>query len=252
MSVTGFDEFKAHLDTLKLSELELVHGIGEDDLKDLASRIHHAKAASFWWTMGVNQGHQAVRIAQSIINIALITGNIGRPGTGANSITGQANAMGSRLFSNTTSLFAGYSFTEESDRKTIADILGIDVKRIPDRNSLPYNAIIDKIKAGEIKGLWIIATNPVHSWINKNDFFEAMKNLDFLVVQELYPTTETAAYADLYLPAAASAEKTGVFINSERRLGIVQKVMDPPRPGQKRFRYLQRYRRSLGLLRSVP
>jgi assimilatory nitrate reductase catalytic subunit len=227
-SVSSYDKFKSHLNRLNMADLEAVHGIDNDSLKNLAERIHHAKAASFWWTMGVNQGHQAVRIAQSIINIALITGNIGRPGTGANSITGQANAMGSRLFSNTTSMFAGYSFTEEADRKTMAQLLGIDIERIPDRNSLPYNAIIDKVKAGEIKGLWIIATNPFHSWINKHDFVEAMKNLEFLVVQELYPNTETAVYADLYLPAAASGEKSGVFINSERRLGIVQKAIDPP------------------------
>ena len=68
------------------------------------------KRVSFWWTMGVNQSHQGVRTAQAIINLALMTGNIGRPGTGANSITGQCNAMGSRLFSNTTNLLGGHDF----------------------------------------------------------------------------------------------------------------------------------------------
>ena len=227
-SVEGFDEMKAHLDGLKLDELLKAAGLEEAVVRGMAEDIHRAEAASFYWTMGVNQGHQAVRIAQSIINIALVTGNIGRPGTGPNSITGQANAMGSRLFSNTTALYGGYAYTEEADRKKMAEILNIPVDRIPDKNSLPYNMIIDKVNAGEIKGLWVIATNPIHSWINKKEFFAAREKLDFLVVQDLYHSTETAQYADLFLPAAASGEKSGVFINSERRIAAVRKVMDPP------------------------
>ncbi len=226
--VDGFEEFRSHLNELSMSELVSVCDIPEQRIREFADEIHGAKAASLYWTMGVNQGHQGVRIAQSLINICLITGNIGKPGTGPNSITGQANAMGSRLYSNTTSLFAGYAFTEEAHRRKIAEILDIPVDAIPDRNSLPYNEIVEKVKTGDIRGLWIIATNPIHSWINKSDFFEAMENLEFLVVQDLYPGTETAEYADLYLPAAGSAEKSGVFINSERRLGIVQKAMEPP------------------------
>ena len=226
--VDGYDDFRAHLEGLNLHELLAVIDIPEEQIHSLAENIHKAKAASFYWTMGVNQGHQAVRTAQSIISICLITGHIGRPGTGPNSITGQANAMGSRLFSNTTGLFGGYAFTEESHRRKIADIINVPFDSIPDKNSLPYNLIIEGVKKGEIKGLWIIATNPVHSWINKTDFFEAMKKLDFLVVQDLYPGTETGEYADLFLPAAGSAEKNGTFINSERRIGIVQKAMDPP------------------------
>ena len=227
-SVEGFDDLKAHLEGLKLSDLLEAAGLEEAVVRRMAQDVHRAKAASFYWTMGVNQGHQAVRIAQSIINICLITGNIGRPGTGPNSLTGQANAMGSRLFSNTTALYGGYAYTDESDRKKMAEILDIPLERIPDKNSLPYNVIIDKVNAGEIKGLWVICTNPIHSWINKKEFFAARNKLDFLVVQDLYHSTETAQQADLFLPAAASAEKSGVFINSERRIGVVQKVMDPP------------------------
>lgn len=225
---TGFEEFAAHLAGLDLDDLAETCGIELARIHELADKIVAAKAASFWWTMGVNQGHQATRIAQSLINLALMTGHIGRPGTGPNSITGQANAMGSRLFSNTTALSGGYAFTEEKDRAHVANILGIDVDRIPDKNSLPYDKIVERVKDGRIKGLWIIATNPVHSWIDKESFIASMKDLDFLVVQELYPNTETAALAHLYLPSAASAEKFGTFINSERRLGVVQKVLDPP------------------------
>ncbi len=224
----GFEEFAAHVEAFTLERAAAESGIEAARIADLAKRIRASKAMSIYWTMGVNQSHQAVRTAQAIINLCLMTGNIGRPGTGPNSITGQANAMGSRLYSNTTSMFAGYDFTKKDDRNAVAGILGIEPSRIPDRNSFPYHKILEAVDSGTIKGLWIIATNPAHSWIDKNELFRRLEKLDFLVVQDLYTTTETAQRADLILPAAGSGEKTGTLINSERRLGVVQKIMDPP------------------------
>src|SRR5262249_34666800 len=158
---------------------------------------------SFWWTMGVNQSHQGTRTAQAIINLALLTRNIGRPGTGANSITGQCNAMGSRLYSNTTNLLGGHDFTKAADREKIARLLNIDVENIPTRNSWAYNEIIDAIEAGVVKGLWIIGTNTAHSWIDQNRFNKLIGKLEFLVVQDMYHSTDTAQRANLVLPAAA-------------------------------------------------
>ncbi|HEY5653308.1 MAG TPA: nitrate reductase [Pontiella sp.] len=224
----GFQEFKAHITDYTLERATKESGLDSDQIEELTQLIHDGEAVSFWWTMGVNQSHQGVKTAQAMINIALMTGNIGRPGTGANSITGQANAMGSRLFSNTTNLLGGHDFTNAGHRRKVAAILNISEKRIPDRPSLPYNKILEDVKEGKIKALWIIATNPAHSWINLNEFDEIVSKLDFLVVQDIYPTTATAKIADLYLPAAASGEKEGFFINSERRLGHVSKVLDPP------------------------
>jgi anaerobic selenocysteine-containing dehydrogenase len=225
---TGFEELHRHVSSFTLEKAEISSGIPAETIRTLAREIHEAKAVSWWWTMGVNQSHQGVRTAQAMINIALITGNIGRPGTGPNSLTGQANAMGSRIFSNTTSLYAGLDFLRETDRKRVAAEMGIDVARIPAQNSLPYHKILEKIDTGEMKALWFLATNPGHSWIDKNTFFDRIRTLDFVVVQDLYVTTETAQLADLLLPAAGSGEKYGTFINSERRIGVVDKVMDPP------------------------
>jgi len=225
----GFEGFVDKVGQRSIADAAALCGIEEDRIYELARQIHEQRGrVSFWWTMGVNQSHQATRTAQALINLALITGNIGKPGTGANSITGQANAMGSRLFSNTTNLLGGHDFLNADHRKRVADRLGIPVEVIPTKNSMPYNQILEAARDGRIKGLWFIATNPGHSWINKTEFFDALKALDFLVVQDLYPTTETAVHADLFLPAAGSGEKSGTFINSERRLGVVQKVMDPP------------------------
>jgi len=225
---TGFDELAAHCARFPLTEVAEATGLPAAEIERLAELVHRGKRVSLWWTMGVNQSHEGVRLAQAIINIALLTGNIGRPGTGANSITGQCNAMGSRLFANTTNLLGGHDFTSERDRDKVAGVLGIDPLRIPARGSLAYDQIVEGIAKGTIRGLWVIATNSAHSWINQSDMQELLGRLDFLVVQDMYATTETARIADLVLPAAGWGEKDGTFINSERRLGLIKRVAHAP------------------------
>ncbi|WDI41157.1 molybdopterin oxidoreductase family protein [Bremerella sp. P1] len=226
----GFDQFKEHVAGYKLEDSLTNCGLEPSAVMEVIQAIHDGKRVSFWWTMGVNQSHQGVRTAQAIINLALMTGNIGRPGTGANSITGQCNAMGSRLFSNTTNLIGGHDFTKPEHRQKIADILDIPVVNIPTENSWSYDAIMEGIRRGEIRGLWVIATNPAHSWIHQKEAKETLDKLDFLVVQDMYHSTETAVLADLLLPAAGWGEKEGTFINSERRYGLHKKVV--PAPGE--------------------
>lgn len=225
---SGFAAFKEHVSSYDLDKAASKTGITKEALRAFARKIHEGKRVSFWWTMGVNQSHEGVRVAQAVINLALITGNIGRPGTGANSITGQCNAMGSRLFSNTTNLLGGRSFENPEHRKKVADILSIPESTIPRQNSLAYDQILEGIHRGSIKGLWVIATNTAHSWINQADTKQLLQKLDFLVVQDMYSTTETAAYADLILPAAGWGEKEGTFVNSERRYGLLKKVSRAP------------------------
>jgi assimilatory nitrate reductase catalytic subunit len=225
---TGFTEYAAFVDGFPLERVVAETGIPAEQLTRLADTIAAGRAVSFWWTMGVNQSHQGVRTGQAIIDLALLTGNIGRPGTGANSITGQCNAMGSRLFSNTTSLLGGHDFADPDHRAKVAETLGIDPARIPTEPSWSYDRIVEGISTGKIKALWVIATNGAHSWINHSDLHWLLDELDFLVVQDLYPTTETARRADLMLPAAGWGEKEGSFINSERRLGLVKRVSHAP------------------------
>jgi assimilatory nitrate reductase catalytic subunit len=224
----GFDEFAAFVEMYTPEYGSQVTGLPISELLRLGRTIASGKRVSFWWTMGVNQSHEGTRTAQAIINLALMTGNIGRPGTGANSITGQCNAMGSRLYSNTTNLFGGRDFTHPAHRDEIARILQIPASRIPAENSWAYDQIIEGIRDGKIKALWIIATNTLHSWIHQSDVQKLLAQLDFLVVQDMFPTTETARAAHLILPAAGWGEKDGTFINSERRIGLTKKVSKAP------------------------
>ena len=225
---TGYLAFAAFVAQFTPEKVAAETGLSIAELERFVESIHAGKAVSFWWTMGVNQSHEATRTAQALINLALMTGNIGRPGTGANSITGQCNAMGSRIFSNVTSLFGGRDFLKPEDRNEVAQMLNIPAERIPDRNSMAYDQIVQGVADGKIKGLWVIATNSSHSWIDQDSFNRIMDKLDFLVVQDLYATTDTAVRAHLILPAAGWAEKEGTFINSERRYGLVKKVLRAP------------------------
>jgi assimilatory nitrate reductase catalytic subunit len=225
---SGAAEFRQFVDAFSIGRVASQTGLACTEIEWLARTIREGRRVSFWWTMGVNQSYQGVRTAQSLINLALITGNIGRPGTGANSITGQCNAMGSRLFSNTASLAGGRDFRNTQHRREVADILGTDAAAIPDENSLCYDQILDRVRDGRIRGLWIIATNTAHSWIGQIETKGLLAKLDFLVVQDMYRTTETAQQAHLLLPAAGWGEKDGTLINSERRIGLVKKVARAP------------------------
>jgi assimilatory nitrate reductase catalytic subunit len=224
----GFEAFESFVADFTPERVCAGTGLSTEHLALFAKTIRQGKAVSFWWTMGVNQGHQATRTAQAIINLALMTGNIGKPGTGANSITGQCNAMGSRLFSNTTNLLGGHDFRNAAHREKIAKATGMPVERIPDRPSLAYDQIIKAADEGTVKAIWFVATNPSHSWIDQNEMNRILDKLDFLVVQDMYCSTETAKRAHLVLPAAGWGEKEGCFINSERRIGYSPKVRRAP------------------------
>ncbi len=225
---TGFEQIREHVADFSPQRVAPAAGVSPESIRWTAETIGTRGAVSLWWTMGVNQSYEGTRTAQAIINLALITGNIGRPGTGANSITGQCNAMGSRLWSNTTNLFGHHRFDDRADRQKVADTLGIDASRIPHDGGWSYDRIIEGIRRGEIRGLWVIATNPAHSWIDQVDTRQLLDQLDFLVVQDIYDSTETARHADLLLPAAGWGEKEGTVINSERRYGLLKKVRKAP------------------------
>ncbi|HVS52335.1 MAG TPA: nitrate reductase [Opitutaceae bacterium] len=224
----GFEEFAAFVHEFTPERVAAETGVPRATLDRLATIVAQRERVSFWWTMGVNQSHEGTRTAQAIINLALMTGNIGQPGTGANSITGQCNAMGSRLFGNATSLLGGYDFADGAHRAHVAHVLDVDLARIPERAGYAYDQILDAIARREIRGLWVIATNTAHSWINQTRAREILGRLEFLVVQDMYATTETARLAHLVLPAAGWGEKEGTFINSERRIGLAKKIARAP------------------------
>lgn len=221
----GFAEFKEAVRMFTPQYAEKITGIAPGRLEGLAKTIHEGRAVSFWWTMGVNQGYEAVRTAQAIIALALMTGNIGRPGTGANSLTGQVDAMGSRLFSNTAGLYGGGDFDNPKRREAVAKALHCDESLLAVKPTIPYNAIIENINAGTIKGLWILCTNPRHSWVNNETFRSAVEKLELFIVQDIYPDTDSARLSTVFLPVVPGIQKEGTMINTERRLSALRPVI---------------------------
>lgn len=220
-----FEAFKTFVKSYTLERGVEGTGLTEEQIVELVELIHQGKRVSFWWTMGVNQGYEAVRTAQAIINLALMTGNIGRPGTGANSITGQCNAMGSRSYSNTAVFFGGGDFTNPARRKRIAEVLGVEETMLAQKPTKTYNQIIEGINAGKIKGLWILCTNPRHSWTNNETFASAAKKLELFVVQDIYDTIESAEDCTVFFPVVPGLKKEGTYINLERRLSAMRPVL---------------------------
>jgi len=156
-----------------------------------------------------------------------MTGNIGKPGGTSLSITGQCNAMGTREWSSCSGL-PGYRYLENpKDREEVAKCWNVDPAFFPKTRGLQQTDIFPAIETGQIKGLWLVATNPMTSMANTPRIRKMLEKLDFLVVQDAYADVETTQYAHLFLPGATWAEKEGVFTNTERRVNIVRKVTEP-------------------------
>lgn len=203
-------------------------GIDEDTIRAVAGLYAKAGAAMSIWTMGINQSTHGSDGVAAINNLNLLTGNVGKPGGGGLSITGQCNAMGTREWSSCSGL-PGYRALENPDhRKEVAGFWGVDEDFFPAKRGLTETDIFPAIEAGKIKGLWLVATNPMTSMAQTNRMRRILEKLDFLVVQDAYRDVETAPYAHLYLPAALWSEKEGCFTNTERRVNYISKITDPP------------------------
>ncbi len=223
----GFEDVKALVQDYDPKSAQHICGIDEDKIRTVARLYAKAPAAMSIWTMGINQSTHGSDGVCNINNLNLITGNIGKPGGTSLSITGQCNAMGTREWSSCSGL-PGYRYLEnEADRQEIADFWGIDPEFFPKKRGLAETDIFPAIETGEIKGLWIVATNPMTSMPNTGRIRKALEKLDFLVVQDVYQDVEMNQYAHVYLPAAVWAEKQGCHTNTERRVNLIDNALAP-------------------------
>ena len=225
---TRSNDFEKNLEDFAPDKAAKVCGIDADTIRLVARTYAKAGAAMAIWTMGINQSTHGSDGVVAINNLNLLTGNVGQPGGGGLSITGQCNAMGTREWSSCSGL-PGYRVLENPEhRDEIAKFWGVDAEFFPKSRGLTETDIFPAIEAGHIKGLWLIATNPMTSMPNTARMRRTMEKLECLVVQDAYADVETVQYANLYLPAAMWAEKDGVFTNTERRVNYVSKIVDPP------------------------
>ncbi len=224
----GFEEFKALVEQYDPVTASRICGIDEDTIRNVARVYGKAKQAMSIWTMGINQSTHGSDGVVGINNLNLITGNIGKQGGTSLSITGQSNAMGTREWSSCSGLPGYRALEKDEDRQEIAKFWGVDPDFFPEKRCLFMTDILPAIETGQIKGLWLIATNPMTSMPNTPRIRRILEKLEFLVVQDAYRDVETTEYAHIYLPAALWAEKEGCFTNTERRVNLTRNVSEPP------------------------
>jgi assimilatory nitrate reductase catalytic subunit len=243
---SGYADFASFVATYTPENVSEVTGLRVDQIEQAAKLYGRAKAGFIGWTMGINHSTQGADTVSAICNLALLTGNLGRPGASAFSITGQCNAMGSRETSFTSSLPGYRKFGSESDRADLARLWNLAPERIPTTRGLAYPDIIEAVLARKIRALWIIATNPLVSFPNQDVLREALSRLDMLVVQDGFHPTPTTELAHIVLPAAIWGEKEGTFTNSERRIGKVNAAVLPPGEAVPDFQIFLKIAEALG------
>lgn len=226
-STEGFPELKALLEKQSLSEMAEICDVPASDILLAAEYIGNAKGYISMWAMGLNQSVIGVNKNLSLINISLITGHIGKPGSGPLSLTGQPNAMGGREVGGMANLASAHrNLADENDRREIADYWGVD--SIPEKPGYAATEMFEALQSGKMKAIWILCTNPAISIPDSNLVEEALSKAKFVVVQDISNRSDTVKYADLVLPAAAWLEKEGTMTNSERRITYLNKAVDPP------------------------
>jgi assimilatory nitrate reductase catalytic subunit len=225
--VEGLDALLAHVRGLDLEVAASECGVSLVELKRLAHTIGRAESCLIAWTMGVNHSVQGTETVTLLNTLCVLTGNIGRPGAAPFSITGQCNAMGTRETGFTASMPGYRSYDDPTARRELAELWGITEERLPTERGRAYPDIVNAVMSERIKGLWVIGTNPLVSFPNREVLEVALGRLDLLVVQDGFDTP-TTALADIVLPAAIWGEKDGTYTNSERRVSRARAAVAPP------------------------
>jgi assimilatory nitrate reductase catalytic subunit len=223
----GFTELKNAVRDYTPRHVAGICGISEEDLAKAARWFGEAKAALSLYCQGLNQSSSGTAKNAALINLHLATGQIGKPGAGPFSLTGQPNAMGGREVGGMANLLSGHrDLANPGHRAEVARLWGVaDVPATPGKTAIP---MFEAVRSGEIKILWIACTNPAQSLPDQNLVQQALQHAELVIVQEAYRSTATVAYADVLLPATTWSEKEGTVTNSERRITRFKPVLPPP------------------------
>ena len=205
--------------------VEGITGVSAAKIRHAARLYAGAESAAILYTMGLTQHIKGTNSVLAVANLAMVSGNIGKPHSGVNPLRGQNNVQGACDMGALPNVLTGYQRVE--DRGVLSKFRRAWGTKLNSKPGLTVTEIIDGILQGEIKTLYVMGENPALSDANLHHVLEALEKIDFLVVQDIF-LTETAFYADVVLPAAAFAEKQGTFTNTERRVQMVRQAVTPP------------------------
>ncbi|AUH51307.1 nitrate reductase [Chromobacterium sp. ATCC 53434] len=204
-------------------------GVAADDIVTAAEWFGRSPASLSLYCMGLNQSSQGTAKNLALINLHLATGQIGRPGAGPFSLTGQPNAMGGREVGGMATMLAAHRDIADPDhRREVAAHWDVPADRLSPRPGLPAVAMFEALARGDVKAVWIVCTNPAHSMPDLALARQALTRAELVVVQDAFADTDTTAFADILLPAASWGEKEGTVTNSERRISRVRMAAPPP------------------------
>ncbi len=220
----NYDEFKESLKEYDLDTVEVITGVDREVITEAAKLYAATKPASILYSLGITEHTHGTENVFALGNLALLTGNMGKPSSGVNPIRGQNNVQGACDMGCLPDVFPGYQKVE--DPETIIhfeDAWGVE---LTNSNGLKFPEMLEAAKNGDIKAMYIVGENPVTSEPDTDNIKKSLQNLEFLVVQDIF-LSETAQMADVVLPGCSFAEKDGTFANSERRIQRVRRAINP-------------------------
>jgi formate dehydrogenase alpha subunit len=240
----GFDEeFRKNLVDYTPEKAEKITGVPKELIVSAARLYAKGKRAGIYYTMGITQHAHGTENVFSIANLALMTGNLGKASAGVNPLRGQNNVQGSTDMGCTPNMYPGYQ------RVTIPAIRekfeALWRAKLSDKDGMTATEMIPAAEKGLLKALYIMGENPVISDPNSTHTIKALKSLELLVVQDIF-MTETAALANVVLPASSFAEKVGTFTNTERRVQRVRRAVNPPGNAMKDSRIIMELSKRMG------
>ena len=222
----GLDDLKKTVEKYTPEYVEEITGIPGDKLIEAARLYAQAPAASILYAMGITQHTTGTDNVKSLANLAMLCGNVGIEGGGVNPLRGQNNVQGACDMGALPNVYTGYQpVVDLAIRDRMEKAWGVE--KLPEKPGITVTEMMEKAHEGKMKGLYIIGENPMISDPDLNHAKKSLENLDFLVVQDIF-LTETAQMADVVLPAASFAEKEGTFVNTERKVQLIRKAVEPP------------------------
>ncbi len=226
-ATTGYAEFEASVQEFTLEEGERLTGVPADAIRDLAHSYGRADRAVICWTLGITEHHNAVDNVLALINLALLTGHVGKYGSGLNPLRGQNNVQGGGDMGAIPNKFPGFQDVEDDHeaRARFDEAYGV---KIDPHYGWHLSQMFEGMERGELRTLYVIGENPAQSEADQTKARKLLSELECLIVQDLY-LTKTAELADVVFPGSASwVEANGTVTNSERRVQLVRKALDPP------------------------
>jgi len=225
---SGLNDLKELLKEYTPSRISQTTGCPEDQIREAARLIGSSKAMLVFWFQGYNHSTQAVFKNNTLHNLWLLTDNFCRPGAGPLSITGESNALGNRWMGGLSHLLPGMRMVvNPQHRQEVADYWKVPLERIQPTPGRSIIEMIDGLHSGDVRALWIISANIAASLPNTKWIREGLSKAELFIVQDIFHPTESSMMADVVLASAHWFEKTGTFISSERRIELVDKLVEP-------------------------